>query len=321
MPICAASARIARAERRVSNCVMALDPQIAPLIEASNAAAAELPPIWEQSVEDRRLGYQALADVAGPGPDLDRVEDTEIAGVPCRIYANDDASGILMFIHGGGYVIGDLETHDQPCRQLALESGATVVAVNYRLAPEHPFPAGIDDAWAVMRALDASRDSYGAGSKLAVTGDSAGGNFSAVLAIMARDAGLELVAQLLVYPAVDVNDASPSMTENSEGYLLTSETMDWFTHNYAPDPLDWRASPLLAESHEGLAPAVVITAQYDPLRDQGIAYAKKLDQAGVTVTHTNYDGMVHAFFQLSPLCDAGKAAITQIATAAKEALA
>ena len=111
------------------------------------------------------------------------------------------------------------------------------------------------------------------------------------------------------------------MTENGEGYLLTSETMDWFTHNYAPDPLDWRASPLLAKSHEGLAPAVVITAQYDPLRDQGIAYAKKLDQAGVTVTHTNYDGMVHAFFQLSPLCDAGKAAITQIATAAKEALA
>ena len=300
---------------------MPLDPQIAPLIDASNAAAAELPPIWEQSLEDRRVGYQALADVAGPGPQLDRVEDVKIAGVPCRIYENDGATGILMFIHGGGYVIGDLETHDQPCRQLALESGATVVAIDYRLAPEHPFPAGLEDAWAVFQALDKDRNNFGRGSKLAVAGDSAGGNFSAVLALMARDAGINLAAQLLVYPAVDVDDASPSMTENAEGYLLTKETMDWFMHHYAPDPLDWRASPLLAESHVGLAPAVIITAEFDPLRDQGMAYADKLKAAGVEVTHTNYDGMVHAFFQLSPLCDAGKAAITQIAEAAKAALA
>jgi len=299
---------------------MALDPQIAPLVDASNTAAAELPPIWEQSVADRRAGYLALAGIAGPGPELDRVEDVTVAGVPCRVYANNNPTGILMFVHGGGYVIGDLETHDQPCRQLALESGATVVAVDYRLAPEHPFPAGIDDAWAVLQALDADRDNYGADSKIAVTGDSAGGNFSAVLAILARDAGIELAAQLLVYPAVDVNDASPSMTENGEGYLLTTETMDWFTHNYQPDPLDVRASPILADSHVDLAPAVIITAQYDPLRDQGIAYAKKLTAAGVPVTHTNYDGMVHAFFQLSPICDAGKAAVTQIATAAKDAL-
>jgi acetyl esterase len=300
---------------------LTLDPQIAPLIEASNAAAAELPPIWKQTVQDRRQAYQALSDVAGPGPELDRVDDTKIAGVPCRIYANEGSHGILVFIHGGGYVIGDLETHDQPCRQLALESGATVIAVHYRLAPEHPFPAGIDDAWAVLTELDATRDQYGANAKLALTGDSAGGNFSAVLALMARDSGLDLAAQLLVYPAVDVNDDSPSMTENGEGYLLTSEIIAWFSHNYAPDPSDWRASPLHAESHEAVAPAVVITAQYDPLRDQGILYANKLKAAGVEVTHTNYDGMVHAFFQLSPLCDAGKAAITQIAMAAKAALA
>ena len=300
---------------------MPLDPQIAPLVEATNAAAAKLPSIWDQSVEDRRAGYQALADLAGPGPQLDRVEDLHIAGVPCRIYENDDANGILMFIHGGGYVIGDLETHDQPCRQLALESGAAVVAVDYRLAPEHPFPAGLDDAWAVFQALYKDRNNFGRGSKLAVTGDSAGGNFAAVLALMARDAGMHLAAQLLVYPAVDAADASPSMTENGVGYILTKETMDWFMHNYAADPLDWRASPLLAESHEGLAPAVVITAEFDPLRDQGTAYANKLEAAGVQVTHTNYDGMVHAFFQLSPLSDAGKAAITQVAEAAKAALA
>ena len=170
-------------------------------------------------------------------------------------------------------------------------------------------------------ALPIYRNNFGRGSKLAVTGDSAGGNFAAVLALMARDAGMHLAAQLLVYPAVDAADASPSMTENGVGYILTKETMDWFMHNYAADPLDWRASPLLAESHEGLAPAVVITAEFDPLRDQGTAYANKLEAAGVQVTHTNYDGMVHAFFQISPLSDAGKAAITQVAEAAKAALA
>ncbi len=300
---------------------MTLDPQIAPLIEASNAAAEHLPSIWDQTVQERREAYQALADFAGAGPSLHRVEDTEIAGVPCRIYANENPNGILMFVHGGGYVIGDLDTHDQPCRQLALESNATVVAVHYRLAPEHPFPAGIEDAWAVMQALDASRDSYGPNSKLAVTGDSAGGNFSAVLALMARDAGLDLAAQLLVYPAVDVNDDSPSMTENGVGYLLSTETMRWFNHNYKPEPLDWRASPLLAASHEGVAPALVITAQYDPLRDQGAAYANKLTDAGVEVTYTNYEGMTHAFFQLGPICDAGAKAVTQVAMAAKSALA
>lgn len=300
---------------------MTLDPQIAPIVEAANAAAAERPPIWEQTVEERRLGYLALSTLAGPGPELDRVEDKTFAGVPCRVYANDGANGILMFIHGGGYVIGDLETHDQPCRQLAVESGATVVAVDYRLAPEYRFPAGIDDAWKVMQALDADRAVHGPDTKLAVTGDSAGANFSAVLALMARDAGIDLAAQLLVYPAVDTKDDSPSMTENGEGYILTSETMTWFNHNYAPDPLDWRASPLLAESHTGVAPAVVITAQYDPLRDQGIAYANKLKDAGVEVIHTNYDGVTHAFFQLGPICDAGAAAVTQIAAAAKKALA
>lgn len=300
---------------------MTLDPQIAPLVQASNEAAAEQPPIWEQSVDDRRQAYKDLAAIAGAGPELDRVEDLEIAGVPCRVYANAGATGILLFSHGGGYVIGDLDTHDQVCRQLALESGATVVAVHYRLAPEHPFPAGIDDAWSVLQALDADRNSYGSATKIAVTGDSAGGNFSAVLALLARDAELDLAAQLLVYPAVDVNDKSPSITENGEGYFLTTETMEWFMHNYEPDPLDWRASPLLAESHAGVAPALIITAQYDPLRDQGALYADKLRDAGVEVTYTNYEGMVHVFFQLGALCDAGKAAVTQVATMAKEALA
>jgi len=300
---------------------MPLDPQIAPIVDAINSAAAELPPVADQSVEDRRTGYQGLADIAGAGPGLYRVEDAVIGGVPCRIYSNREPQGIFMFIHGGGYVIGDLDTHDQPVRQLARESNATVISVDYRLAPEHPFPAGLDDAWAVFSTLDADRDNFGEGSKLVVAGDSAGGNFAAVLALMARDAGIDLAAQLLIYPAVDVNDASPSMEENGEGYILTKETMDWFMAQYQPDPGDWRASPLLAESHAGVAPALVITAEFDPLRDQGSAYAYALEQAGVPVTYTNYPGMVHAFFQLGPLVEAGATAVTQVAEAARDALA
>ncbi len=299
---------------------MSLDPQIQPIVDAVNAASAEAPPVWEQTVQERREAYLALSALPGPGPDLDRVEDSNIAGVPVRIYANDGARGVFMFVHGGGYTIGDIESHDQPCRQLALESGSTVVSIGYRLAPEHPFPAGIDDSWAVLEWLDANRAEFGDNTRIVVGGDSAGGNFSAVLALMARDAGVDLAAQLLIYPAVDVEDASPSLTDNGTGYVLTAETMEWFTAQYAPDPADWRASPARAESHEDLAPALVITAQFDPLRDQGAAYAKRLEASGVPVTHTNYEGQVHAFFQLGPIVGGGARAVSQVADAARVAL-
>lgn len=300
---------------------MPLDPQVQPIVDAVNAASAEAPPIWEQTVEQRREAYLALSSLPGPGPDLDRVEDTTIAGVPVRIYANDGAQGVFMFIHGGGYVIGDLDSHDQPCRQIALESGATVVAVHYRLAPEHPFPAGIEDSWAVLQWLDQNRSQFGADdTRIVVGGDSAGGNFSAVMALMARDAGVDLAAQLLVYPAVDQDDQSPSMTENGAGYVLTAETMDWFGAQYQADPADWRASPARATSHEGVAPALIITAEFDPLRDQGTAYARQLEAAGVSVTHTNYEGQVHVFFQLGPIVAAGASAVSQVADFARTAL-
>lgn len=300
---------------------MALDPQLQPLVDASTAAAAELPPIWEQTVEQRRQAYLALAALAGPGPDIARVDNVVIAGVPCRVYEPDAAHGVLLFIHGGGFVIGDLDTHDEPCRQVALESGATVISVDYRLAPEHPFPACVDDVWAVFQELSHNRDRYGA-HKMVVTGDSAGGNLAAVVAIMARDAGLALEKQLLIYPSVDVLDDSPSMTENGQGdYIVTTDIIDFYNQKYAPDPLDWRASPLRAESLVGVAPAMVVTAQYDPYRDQGVAYVRRLQESGVPVEHANYDGMVHAFFQLGPLVDAAKQAVSQVARTAKEALA
>lgn len=300
---------------------MALDPQLQPLVDASTAAAAELPPIWDQTVEQRRQAYLALAVLAGPGPDIGRVQDVYIAGVRCRLYQADNPQGIVIFIHGGGFVIGDLDTHDEPCRQVALESGATVIAVDYRLAPEDPFPACVDDVWAVFQAISADVSAYGSG-KIVLTGDSAGGNLAAVVAIMARDAGLDVAMQLLIYPSVDVLDKSPSMTENGQGnYILSTDIIDWYAAKYAADPVDWRASPLLADSLVGVAPALVVTAEYDPLRDQGIAYARRLSQAGVSVTHSNYDGMVHAFFQLGPLVDAAKQAVSEVAAAAKEALA
>jgi len=300
---------------------MPVHPQLKDIVDAVAAASAEAPPRDEVPIEDHRAAYRALASFAGAGPDLEHISDTTVAGIPCRRYANADPRGCFVYIHGGGYTIGDLESHDQTCRQLALESGATVISVDYRLAPEHPFPAGLDDSWAVLTAIDADRSAYGAEAGLVVGGDSAGGNFAAVLALMARDAQINLAAQLLIYPAVDVDDDSPSMTENAEGYVLTRSTMDWFSEQYQPDPADWRASPINADSHAGLAPATVITAEFDPLRDQGARYVAALEAAGVAVTHTNYDGMVHIFFQLGPLCDAGAAAVTQIATAAKAALA
>ncbi len=300
---------------------MALDAQLQPLVEASMAAAAELPSIWEQTVQQRRDAYLELAALAGPGPDIARVEDLYIAGVRCRLYQTSNPHGILIFVHGGGFVIGDLDTHDEPCRQVALESGATVIAVDYRLAPEDPFPASVDDVWAVFQAISADSTKYGSGGT-AIAGDSAGGNLAAVVAIMARDAGLDLVKQVLIYPSVDVLDDSPSITENGQGeYILTTDLIEFYAAHYAPDPLDWRASPLLAGSLRGVAPALVVTAQYDPLRDQGIAYVRRLAEAGVDVTHTNYDGMVHAFFQLGPLIDAARQSVTQVALAAKEALA
>jgi len=301
---------------------MTVDADLKPIVDAVNAAAADAPPIYEQSVADRRAGYLALSALAGEGPPVDDVTDSTIAGVSVRTYRNAGAEGIFVYVHGGGYTIGDLESHDPVCRQLCEESESTVIAIDYRLAPEHPFPAGIEDSWAVLQAIAAHRVGYGTSGtdKIVVGGDSAGGNFSAVLALLARDAGIDLAAQLLIYPAVDAEDDSPSMTENGVGYILTAETMQWFGDQYAADAADWRASPRRAESHAGVAPALVITAQYDPLRDQGAAYAEQLAAAGVDVTHTNYEGMVHAFFQLSPIVKQASTAITEVAAAAKMAL-
>ncbi len=313
---------------------MPLDPQVQPLVDFFNATAAAAASAPPQTAAERRAGYQGIAAMVGAGPELHSVSDTVAPGpagdIPLRVYrpSADDPVGIITFFHGGGWCIGDLDTHDEVCRSLAARSGATVVAVDYRLGPEHRFPAAVDDSWAALRWVDEHRAHLATpGARIVVAGDSAGGNLAAVVSILARDAGgPELAAQLLVYPGVDMGfdtDRFPSHAENASGYILTRQTMDWFADNYLDCPGsvdDWRASPLRAVSHADLPPALVITAEFDPLRDEGAAYAEALRAAGTEVEHSLYDGMVHIFFQLGPIVDAGSRAVDEVASAARRHL-
>ncbi len=309
---------------------MPVDPQIKPLVDFVNAVAAEAPPIWDQTEQQRREGYHTLLEAVSPGPELAEVAQRTIqrdgGEIPARIYRPEDGAGVLIYYHGGGWVIGDLDTHDEVCRQLASQAGATVVSIDYRLGPEAKFPAAVQDCWDALRWVDQNRSELGGPkAKIAVCGDSAGANLAAVMCLLARDqGGPAIAAQLLVYPSVDLRlEGFESLEANRDGYLLTLETMRWFREKYLgsdADQHDWRASPLLADSHEGLPPALVITAEFDPLRDEGAAYAAALSAAGVEVVHSNYEGMIHIFFQLGPSIDATADAIAQVAAAAKRAL-
>ncbi len=316
---------------------MPLDPQLAPLLDqmASNPDAK---PTHESTPAEARDGYQALSHVLGPGPEVAKVEDRSIPGpageIPVRIYTPEGEGpfGVLVHYHGGGFVIGGLDTHDKECRALCTGAGCVVVAIDYRLAPEHRFPAAPEDCYAALEWVAANAGSIGAdASRIAVGGDSAGGNLSAVVALMARDRdGPALRFQLLVYPCVDarMGDAFPSRKENEAGPILLLDTMQYFMNHYfgegeAADANreDVLASPLLAASHEGLPPALVITAEFDPLRDEGEAYARVLEQAGVATTLTRYDGQPHAFFQFSTICDASKRAVEEASQALRSHLA
>ena len=230
----------------------------------------------------------------------------------------------LVFFHGGGFVIGDLDTHDDLCRCLANGSGCRVVAVDYRLAPEHPFPAAVEDCWAAMKWIAEHASDFGIAGPIAVGGDSAGGNLAAVVAQLAKSEGPRIAFQLLIYPVTQLGGPEmPSMQENAKGYFLERESMQWFTRMYCPDAAqrsDPRLSPLIAKDLSGLPPAYVATAGFDPLRDEGKAYADKLDAAGVPVTHVNYPGMIHGFFSLRGLIPKAREAVAASAAAVRAAL-
>ena len=254
-------------------------------------------------------------------------EDERIPGaggpIPVRIYRPSAGDGgTLVYFHGGGWVLGSVRTIHGVCSTIAKESGCTVVSVDYRLAPEHPFPAAVDDAWSATTWAFEHGHELGSGP-VAVGGDSAGGNLAAVVAMRARDADLPLALQLLVYPVTDAGLDTPSYEENATGYWLTRAGMVWFWDQYVPtgDRFHPDASPLRSGNLAGVAPALVITAEYDPLRDEGEAYADRLSEAGVSVKLHRYDGLIHGFFRLPAYIDAAYDALTESASAVREAIA
>jgi acetyl esterase len=253
----------------------------------------------------------SAVDQAIPGP---------AGAIPTRLVRPRAAGAaplpVLAYFHGGGWCIGDLDTHDAACRQLAAEAGCAVLAVDYRLAPEHPFPAAVDDCFAALRFLAAEGASLGLDpGRIAVGGDSAGGNLAAVTAIAARDAGIALQGQVLIYPATDFSVARPSHDDYAEGFLLTRESIAWFSGNYLPEASrrDWRASPILAADLTRLPPAIVIVGDCDPLRDESRDYAEKLRRAGNEATFHLYPGMIHGFFTMGGTIAAADRAIAQAA--------
>jgi acetyl esterase len=261
----------------------------------------------------RMRATDAFALQRGPRTRLPSVRDEHAEGVPIRIYradAGDGALPVLVYFHGGGWVFGSVERNDAAGRDLAVRTGAAVVSVDYRLAPEHPFPAAADDAWTVVRDVFARPAFYQCDGSVAVIGDSAGGNLAAVAAWRARDAGLALVHQALVYPVLDVAMDTPSYTEFASGFGLDAKEMAWFAQQYAAaaDPADPRLSPLRLPSAAGLPPATIVTAGCDVLRDEGERYGVRLAEAGVPVEVRRFDGAVHGFFGLPGLFDqAGEA--------------
>jgi acetyl esterase len=313
---------------------MAIDPQIKVLLD--QLAAMENVPYSEMTPEGLRQLMKMIAAADGPPEAVASVEEAHASGpagpIPLRAY-RPSATGpggtplpVLVWYHGGGWVIGDLDTADTTCRKLANRTGALVISVDYRLAPEHPAPAPLEDCWAALRWVAEQAATLGGDpSRLAVGGDSAGGNLSALLAVRARDNGAPAIRhQLLVYPATDLTRSYPSHVENGEGYLLTNEAMSWFLGHYlggADDPKDPSLSPLYTDDLSGVANASVITAELDPLRDEGEAYAARLLDSDVAVVLRRYDGMVHGFIQMGGVTPVADAAVSEAASRLRAALA
>ena len=294
---------------------MPVDPQIQQVIDA--LAASDFGPVHEQSPVEARSQYVRMVEARGIAPaPIGAVEDRSIPGsagdLPVRIYRPDlDAPTLpaLVYFHGGGHVIGNLDTHDAVARNLCNGAGCIVVSVDYRLAPEHKFPAAAEDAFAAVEWCAAHGAEIGIDPRrMAIGGDSAGGNLAAVASLMARDAGDPAIGlQVLVYPVTDYACGTESYRTYADGYgMLDARSMRWFRDHYLrgeADRLDWRAAPLHAGDLTGLPPALVLTAQCDVLHDEGEAYARRLRAAGVDVDYRDSAGMIHGFFTMAPAID------------------
>jgi acetyl esterase len=293
-----------------------VDPEIAGLLELLAAADK---PMHEMTPTEARASFAALV-VGGRSPEhvvpVKSVESVSVTGaegeLPARVYRPDESGPLptVVLFHGGGWVIGDLETHDNMARALARDVRAVVVSVAYRVAPESPFPAAVEDALAATRWAADHLSELGGDDALAVAGDSAGGNLAAVVA---QQLGTTLAGQLLIYPSTDPLGDYPSRTENGAGYFLETATMEWFFGHYAGHvtDVDARLAPALATDVGGVCPAVVVTAELDPLRDEGEAYAAKLRAAGVRVETRRFDGMIHGFFDMGGISAAARTAVSE----------
>lgn len=296
---------------------MALDPQARATLDA--VAALGLPPFEQGTAVEARAGLAARRGLTtAPPAEVHRVEDHLAGDVPVRIYWPTDARPLpaLVYFHGGGWVLGSVDVYDGTVRDLANASGCVVISVDYRLAPEHRFPAAVDDAFAATVWTERHADELGVdAARIAVGGDSAGGNLAAAVTLLARERGGPKIAhQLLIYPVTDHSFETPSYHRNAEGFGLTRSQMIWFSQSYlcgAVDAEDPRASPLRATTLRALPPATIVTAGYDPLRDEAEQYAKRLEDEGVAVSVQRYPGMIHGFFGMTATIDEAGRAIRQ----------
>jgi acetyl esterase len=288
-----------------------LDPQARALIElAARSASPELSSVGVE--EARRLYRESRLALAPPPVAVQETRDFSMAGpggaIGARYYRplgadSREALPAVVYFHGGGWTCGDLDTHDSVCRGIAAHSFCAVVAVDYRMGPEHRFPAAVEDALAAVRWMAANAGPFGIDpARLVVAGESAGGNLAAVTALALRESGPRLAMQVLVYPVTDQAADTDSLRRFARGYSLTRELLRWYQGNYLrgePDRADWRASPARAKDHSRLPPAYIITAGFDPLLDEGKAYAERLAQAGVPVTYECFEGQIHGFLPMA----------------------
>ncbi|MGH7933603.1 MAG: alpha/beta hydrolase [Candidatus Binataceae bacterium] len=311
---------------------MQLDPQMKALLDQLTAAGGK--PFHELTPAQARAAIEMLFQAfrSPTSPPVGKVEDRKIPGpggeIPVRIYTPTGAGpfGALLYFHGGGWVVGTLNDYDEVCRSLTVGTGCVTVSVDYRLAPEHKFPAAPEDCYAAAKwTADNARTLNVDPARIAAGGDSAGGNLAAVVAQMARDrGGLKLVHQVLIYPAIDAADDTPSQREfTQDGYILSRADMEWFWGHYLTDKdrANPYACPLRAASLAGLPPATVILAEVDPLRDEGQLYADALRKAGVAVTLKRYEGVCHGFVSLNNAIDAGKRALAECCNGLRTAFA